>query len=229
MVEYTGTPTGPVPVEPGVGSSYSHGFRQLKKCFLELLLITIIGIVITAASGAFGRNGNESGAAAGLLGVIGLAYTILLGQPVEYGVSFANLKAARGIKPEVKDMFESFKNYWNVVLAALLTGAIIIIGAIFFIVPGIYFACKFAFTPYLVVERKMEAIEAVKESWRLTQGHGWTIFFMLLLAILISIAGFLVFIVGIIFSVMLINMAFASLYHSVSPAVDSGPAPATTV
>ena len=38
---------------PGVGSSYSNGWRQLKKYILELFLITVIGIVIGAALGLF--------------------------------------------------------------------------------------------------------------------------------------------------------------------------------
>ena len=38
---------------PGVGSSYSNGWQQLKKYFLELLLITVIGIVIGVPIGLF--------------------------------------------------------------------------------------------------------------------------------------------------------------------------------
>jgi len=137
-------------------------------------------------------------------------------QPVDYGVSFANLRAARGDKLEIKDMFEAFKNYVNVVLANILAGAIIVIGLVLLIVPGIVFACKLAFVPYLVVDRKMEAIEAVKESWQMIGGYAWKIFLIGLLAIPISIAGLICFGVGIIFAVMWINLAFASLYHAVS-------------
>ncbi|MFC1954405.1 hypothetical protein ACFLVZ_01110 [Chloroflexota bacterium] len=36
---------------PGVSSSYGHGWRQMKKYFLELLLIFIIGAVISGPSG----------------------------------------------------------------------------------------------------------------------------------------------------------------------------------
>ena len=84
------------------------------------------------------------------------------------------------------------------------------------IIPGIIFACKLAFTPYLVVDRKMEVIEAVKESWRMTDGHAWTVFLIGLLAIPICIAGLICFGVGIIVSLMWIRLTFASLYHAVS-------------
>ena len=206
----------PVTLVPGVGSSYSNGWQQLKKYFLELLLITVIGIVIGVPLGLFSAGAETAGAGAAVLGILGLAYSLLLVQPVDYGVSFANLRAVRGDKLEIKDMFEAFKNYVNVVLANLLAGAIIVIGLVLLIVPGIIFACKLAFVPYLVVDRKMEAIEAVKESWRMTGGHAWKVFFMGVLAVLLAIAGLICFGVGIVFAIMWIRLAFASLYHAVT-------------
>ena len=197
----------------GVGSAYGNGWRQLWKYFLELFLIAIIGFVIGIPSG-MGSWGQ--GAAASFLSVIGTAYMILIAWPIDYGVSFSYLKAARGDSLEIKNMFEVFQNYWNAVLAALLVTVIVIIGLILLIVPGIIFACKLAFTPYLVVDRKMAVIEAVKGSWNMTRGHAWKVFLIILLAIPISIAGLICLGVGFILSIIWIRMAFASLYHAVS-------------
>lgn len=202
--------------KPGVSSSYSNGWQQLKKYFLELLLITVIGIVVGLPTGLFRVDADTAGASTAILGILGLAYGILLMQPVEYGISYANLRAARQDKPEARDILEVFKNYINAVLANVLTGAIIIIGLVLLIIPGIFFACRLAFTPYLVVDKKMEAIEAVKESWRLTKGHGWKVFFIGVLGVLLAIAGLICFGIGIIFAIMWIRIAFASLYHAVS-------------
>ena len=200
---------------PRVGSCYGNGWRQLWKYFLELFLILIIGIVISLPFSFFQDNA-QAAAGAAVLGIFGFVYSILVVNPVDYGVSFANLKAARGDKLIIKDMFEAFHNYLNVVLANLLVGAIIIFGLALLIVPGIIFACKLAFTPYLVVDRKMEVIEAVKTSWRMTGGYAWKVFLVGLLAIPVMIAGAICFGVGIIIAIMWIRLAFASLYHSVS-------------
>ncbi len=207
---------------PRVGSSYSNGWGQLKKCFLELLLIMVIGIVIGVPLGLFRVDADTAGAGAAILSIFGFAYGLLIVNPVDYGVSFVNLRAARGKKLEIKNMFEAFNNYLNVVLANLLVGAIIVIGLMLLIIPGIVFACKLAFVPYLVVDRKMEAIEAVKESWRMTGGHAWKVFFIGVLAVVLAIAGLICFGIGIIFAVMWIRLAFASLYHAVTT---SGGAP----
>ena len=113
-------------------------------------------------------------------------------------------------------MFAAFRNYWNAVLASLLVGIIVVIGFFLLIIPGIIFACKLAFTPYLVVDRNMEVIEAIQTSWRMTSGHALTVFLIGLLAIPIVIAGLICFGVGVIVSAMWIRTALASLYHSVS-------------
>jgi uncharacterized membrane protein len=200
---------------PGVSSSYGNGWRQLWKYFLELFLIGLIGFLMGLPTGMGGWF-EDAVVASTIFGLFGLAYGILISGPIDYGVAFAYLKASRGDKLEIKDVFEAFKNYWNAVLASLLVFVIVVLGSIALIVPGIIFACKLAFTPYLVVDRKMEVIEAIKESWRMTSGHAWKVFFIGLLAIPIGIAGLICFGVGVIISIMWVSLTLASLYHAVS-------------
>jgi uncharacterized membrane protein len=209
---------------PNVGACYRNGWRQLWKYVLELLLITIIAFLISLPG--YGLSGvaeeleemEGTGAIVGaaLFGILALAYTLLLSWPINYGVAFTYLKAVRGDELNVKDMFDVFQNYLNAVLANLLVAVIIGIGIVLLIVPGIIFACRLAFTPYLVVDRKMEVIEAVKESWHMTKGYGWRVFLIGLLGFPIFIAGAICMGVGIIAAIMWIGLAFASLYHAVS-------------
>ncbi len=203
----------PPVLKPGVFSSYENGWRQLWKYFLELFLIIIISMVISLPTAVSEIGDNLI---VPILGLFAVVYGILVEGPIGFGVSFAYLKAARGDKLVITDMFEAFRNYLNAVLASLLVGIIIGVGLVLLIVPGIIFACKLAFTPYLVVDRKMEVVEAVKTSWRMTNGHAWKVFGIGLMAIPIGIAGLLLFGVGIILSIMWVSLALASLYHAVS-------------
>jgi uncharacterized membrane protein len=93
---------------------------------------------------------------------------------------------------------------------------IVAIGFIMLIIPGIVFAIRLSLVPYLVMDKNLDAIAAVKESWRLTQGHGWTIFGMALLAVPIFFGGLLLFIVGAIVAVIWVQCAFASLYFALT-------------
>ena len=202
--------------EPFVGSVYSFGWQRMKKFFLDLFLITIIvGVVWIPFSIITSLDGSETPSGA-ILQIFALAYVLLLFNPIDYGSAFVFLKAVRDEQFEVKDMFSAFENYWNVVLASLLVYAIIAIGIVLLIVPGIIFACKLAFVKYLVMDRKMDPVEAVKESWNMTTGYAGKIFLMGLLAIPIGLAGLIMFGVGIIPAIMWIRCAFASMYYAVS-------------
>lgn len=96
-----------------------------------------------------------------LLNIISFAYLVLLLLPLDCGASWVFLKSVRGEKIDVQDMFSVFENYLNVVLAGLLAAAMIGLGMIFLVIPGIIFACRLAFVRYLVMDRKLEPVEAV--------------------------------------------------------------------
>ncbi len=204
---------------PTAGSAYGFGWQRMKTFFLDLFLITIIVAFVWIPLGMIKSLDGRATAGAILLNIFGLAYWLLLYTPVDFGSAFVFLKTVRDKQCEIKDMFlpfGSFEKYLNVVLAELLATAIIVIGLFFLIVPGIIFACKLAFVKYLVLDRNMDPVEAVKESWRMTKGHAVEIFIMGLLAIPLVIVGLLCFVVGIIPAIMWIRSAFASMYYAVS-------------
>ena len=205
--------------QPTVSSVYSFGWDRFKKFFLDLFLVTIIvGVVFIPLGMMESLDGRET-AGFVLLNIFGLAYWLLLYDPIDYGSAFVFLKAVRDEKFEVKDIFSAFESvdrYLNVVLAELLKSAIILIGLVMLIVPGIIFACKLAFVKYLVLDKKMDPVAAVKESWNMTTGYAGTIFLMGLLAIPIGIVGLIMCGVGIIPAIMWIRCAFASMYYAVS-------------
>jgi len=186
--------------------------------FIELVVVVLVFCVIQIPTSAgWQMDGDKFEPIAAFFGLLGLAYGVLLSGPIGYSVSWVFLKAVRKEKIEIKDMLSVFeRNYWNAVLACLVTMVIIIIGIIMLIVPGIIFACRLAFVPYLVIDRKMETMEALKTSWEMTRGHGWKIFFIGLLGFFIIIAGLIVLFFGVFISIMWIKTAMAVLYYEVS-------------
>jgi uncharacterized membrane protein len=193
------------------GSAYGHGWKILWAFFLELLAVTVVSIAFGIPQWIW-----SGGPEFGTDQLLSFAYGILVLGPIEFGVAYVSLKAARGGPFKVGDMFESFRTYGHVVLANLLCYVIIVLGFVLLIVPGIIFLCKLAFVSYLVVERKMDATEAIKESWRMTRGHTGQVFLIFLIAIPVVLAGLLALGVGVIISIMWIRLALASLYNAVS-------------
>jgi uncharacterized membrane protein len=224
-------------LKPRVGNVYSYGWQIMKIYFLPLFLLLLITGVVGLPVGFINdrpmfvfKHAHEmdgwndvmknqqffNSAGTVLLKIFALLYTLFIINPIGYGARYVRLKAVRKENFDVKEVFDVFKNYLNVVLAALLASSIIVIGFIFLIIPGIIFACRLAFVPYLVMDKKLDPVKAVEESWRLTKGYGWKILLMAILAFFIGLAGLICLGVGIIFSFIWISAAFAAMYHAVN-------------
>ena len=208
--------------EPQVGDCYGHGWKMIWKNFLELFLIGLIMLLFSIPINGFallaGQDFLYNNVTLFILPV--LLYGLLVLAPMSWGVYYAFLKAVRGEKLEIKDMFIFTRNYANVVLAYLLMNFIIGIGLVILIIPGIIFACKLAFVPYLVIDKNMNAMDALKTSWSMTDGYAMNIFLIVVLAIFISIAGMIVFFVGVIIAAMWIYSAMASMYYAVDSKIN---------
>ena len=207
---------------PRAGAAYGHGWRVLWKYFITLLLVSLIMVVavipfiIPANLADLDDHYFNFLAIAVVFGqIFAIAYSLFVISPLEYGVKWIYLQGVRDRKPEVVELFDSFKNYLNVVLASLLSGAIIAFGFFMVIIPGIIFACRLAFVPYLVMDKKYDPVKAVEESWRLTKGHGWRIFWMGIIAFFVIILGLICLGFGVFISFMWISSAFASIYQAV--------------
>ena len=210
------TQTSEIILKTTAGSMYRFAWDRMKKYFLDFFLITIIlGFVLLPLLMVWTFDGRHTPGGV-LLRMFSLAYWLLLWAPIHYGAMFVFYKAVKGDKFEFKDIFLVFDNYLNVVLAHILVIGIVAIGVILLIVPGIIFACRLAFVPYLVVENKLEPVEAVKKSWKMTAGFTGTIFLLGLLAVPLVIAGLLCMGVGVIPVIIWVHCAFAAMYFAVS-------------
>lgn len=215
--------------EATVNGSYGHGWDTTKRFFLELFILVIILSAAAIPMGIANEPGGFHSAGTAFLKLFGFAYWLLLYAAINYGVLYGFVRGARGETPEVSDIFKVTDNYVNVVLANLVTTVIIVIGFMALIIPGIYFACRLAFVPYLVVERKMEVVPALRESWDMSQGKAGTVFLMGLTAIPIALLGLLMCGVGILFSLVWIHAAFASLYVALNPVRETAISPEVPV
>ena len=199
-----------------IAGSYGYGWQQMWKHFLYLFLVMVIVGVLNSPISVLQESDADLTAGLILLQILGAAYWLLFYSVVKYGGDLLYLRAIRNEKIEIREMFDGFKkNYVHIILANLLVFAIVGLGFVFLIIPGIILACRLAFVSYLVMDKNMDPVAAVEKSWEMTRGHGWQIFGMGLLAIPIVIGGLICFIVGIIFAIIWISAAFAAMYHAV--------------
>ncbi len=111
--------------------------------------------------------------------------------------------------PEVADLFAGFRSsVWiQLVLGMLVTAVFIWIGILLLIIPGIYLAVAFYYTPLLIIDRKMGFWEAMQLSRRTVHPQWFTVFGLAILAGLMSLLGVFLCCVG-----MLATFPLASLW-----------------
>jgi uncharacterized membrane protein len=225
-------------LEPSFGGSLGTGWRVMADNFLRLLLVVIVMAILTApyrmlqfkfdANDFHGFpvewanhmdsfiNWASIGMFAAFFGLLALLYGFLVAPIFEYGSKMIFVQAARKIKPDFELLVRGFwENYLHIVLANLLVVALVVIGLFALIVPGIIIACRLAFVSYIVMDKKLDPIEAVELSWKLTRGHGWTIFLMGFVSFFIILCGLILMIVGIFPAIMWVSSSFATLYQAV--------------
>ena len=195
-------------IAPSVGAAYSFAWSLLFKDFVPLLIIGIVAWAVLFLVYGLLYQVNQ--------GLAGL-YEFAVGAPIAYGAAYCYLRAVRGSRPEVNDLFSVFRRAWlNAVIANLVVSVIIGIGLVLLVIPGIYLAVRLCFVPYIVADEAVGPFQALTESWNRTSGHFWTLFGAGLLAIICVIVGFILLVIGSIPALMLVYLAFAALYDSIT-------------
>lgn len=221
---------------PSVNNSLGNGWDVMKKNFLILLLVVIVVGLVTGPTQSFRWNMNPGhhwdrnwmdwnmhdmgwlamGMIGVVLGLLALAWALLVVPVFKYGGKMMFLQAVREIRPDFNLLVRGFKqNYLGIVLANLLTIALVMLGFILLVIPGIIIACRLVFVGFLVMDKGLDPITAVEESWRMTRGYGWTIFGMAILSFFIIIAGLCVLFVGVLPAASWVGSSFATLYNDV--------------
>jgi len=206
----------PVPVQlppPTIAGSFRHAWETLKARWPRLLVLVFLWLVVVVA-GAVGQAAWERNESASQVGQnIGLAFSLLVVSPVELGLIYAFLKAVRGGKPEVDDLFAAFhRNYLSAVLAPALAAVLVTVGVFLFVLPGIYLAIRFAFVGFLVLDEGLGPLQALRASWRLTEGRFWTLLGAAALGLFAIWVGLFLVLVGAVAGFLWAGLAFATLY-----------------
>jgi len=153
-------------------------------------------------------------------GAIALAIALAIGfwilrLVVEIGLITISLKFVDNKKAELADIL-TYKPLVNYALGSVLYGLIVVAGLILLIVPGIIWAIKLQYYSYLIIDKNLGPIAALKKSWKITKGVKWHLFLFALLLGLINILGVLMLGVGLFITIPTTMIASAYVYRKLS-------------
>jgi uncharacterized membrane protein len=137
----------------------------------------------------------------------------ILGIILGMGIIKISLKLYDREKPKFSDLFSQYPLFFKMLFGSIFYGLIIILGLILLIIPGIIFAVRFYLFEYLIVDKGLGPIEALKRSWRVTGGATGNLFLFLLLVTAINLLGVLAFSIGLLITVPITALATVFVYR----------------
>lgn len=194
-----------------IGESLGFGWKTFKANWLFflglMLLLALVNFVPNYVSSLFPKNLAAIGAIISLLGWI---FNLIL----SVGLIKIALNFVDSGRSNFKDLFLEIRTVIFYILTAVLVGIITLVGFILLIIPGVILAIRLQFWSYLLVDKKLDPIQAIKGSWTLTSGHGWDLVgFGAALAVL-NLLGLLLLVVGLVITAPVTMLATAYLYRS---------------
>jgi uncharacterized membrane protein len=117
---------------------------------------------------------------------------------------------------KVENLYEDWKLIGWYLLAGLLNGLAVILGLILLIIPGIYVGLRLSLWPYFMLEGEKNSIDALKKSWKASEGYSLKLLGFYLVQLLVVILGVLTLVLGVFVAIPVINLALVSVYKKIS-------------
>lgn len=198
-----------------IGATFKQAWAIFKEQWQLLLMVMAAPVVFTILS-----NYLESLVRGEWLSLplsLGLMVVQLL---LSMSVLYMVINIARGKKVELADMQKPWGNAINYVLGSLLYGVIVFFGFILLIIPGIILGIKYMFVPYLIVDKGLKPMDALKASAKMTDGVKWDLAGFWVATTLLIWLGLLAFVVGLLVTGPVAALSYALVYDKLVKKLD---------
>ncbi len=195
------------------------GWEVMKKHFIFFLGLVAVSSVFGLESmyrSHFGQNtSTDYSVYWPLFSLVGLIMGIIR-ILINMGVINISIKFAKKEHPTYADLMTTVEKFLNFFIASILYGLLVFVGMILLIVPGIYWAIKYQYYGYLIIDKNLGAIDALKKSAELTDGvKGDLLGFGVVLG-LVNLVGLLVLGIGLLATIPTAWVAQAYVYHKLA-------------
>ncbi len=138
------------------------------------------------------------------------------------------LNHLRGNNVKFDDLFTIDSRWISFAFLALIKTFLIMLGLVFFIIPGIYLMIRWMFAEPLVIDKNMKPMEALKASSVMVEGHYWKLLLFILVTIFLVLLGLCALVVGVFPVSVIVFFASLKLYEDLKGSLEPAPTPATS-
>ena len=139
-----------------------RAWNSLTGKYWSLIIMLLVFAMISGAAGSFTM---------GLLSLLTL--------PMSYALSVAFLNVSRTqCNPQLESMFTVYRdNFLKAFLVPLLQGLFVFLWSLLFVIPGVIMAYAYSMAIYVANDNPdMQAMDAIRKSRELMDGHKWDLF-----------------------------------------------------
>ncbi len=139
---------------------------------------------------------------------------VVFGTILGMGFIYIAIRVVRKESYAISDLLTSAPVFWKYLGASIVYMLIVFLGLILLIVPGLIWMARFSLYKYIIVDKKDITIrQAMRESAVMTKGVIGKLILFTLLIILLNLAGFVFFIIGLLVTIPVSVIAFAYVYE----------------
>lgn len=193
------------------------GWQIVKKNLVFFVVIELIvlfaGQIVSILEPSI-REGENGGL---ILLLVNLA-TMFVQAGLSLGMVSIMLQAVTKKKLAYENLFSKFDPVLMLkyLIAGILYILTMIVGLLLFIIPGIIFAVRLSFYPYVLVDKKTGPIEALKRSWEMTNGRVCKLLIYGLISFGVFLLGLLALAIGLLVAIPVISLGQAHIYRKLS-------------
>lgn len=142
-----------------------ESFKIMALEYLKLLGISLLGLLGISILGLLGLfSVKENGASVAAVGLIALWFALLFAGLVYigYAMTMMTLAAARGVRMNWKDSLpKEYRPVLGLLWTGILTGFVVFLGFVLFIVPGIFFMLWYSQSVLIAADQRIYGLKAL--------------------------------------------------------------------
>jgi hypothetical protein len=178
-------------------SSWSIFKEKWSFIYIVLIAMIVLSIPNSIANGLHGSG-------SGLLRIVTMLWSMIVG----LGITYIMARVARLEETALGDFLKPLNSFWSYLWGSIRVGFLVIVGLLLLVIPGIYWAIKYAFVPFL-----MTADDAFRLSAKMTKGVKWSLVMIMVINILVIILGALALGVGLIVAIPFVYLVQLVVYN----------------
>ncbi len=141
---------------------------------------------------------------------------LLVSGPLTGGLYFYFLQKIRGQAVTIETAFAGFsKRFLHLFLGSLVSLLLTGLGFVCLILPGIYLCVAWTFTLPLIMDKRLDFWSAMELSRKMVTRHWWKLFGFVIILVLLHVAGFVAFCLGIFIAAPIATASLMYAYEDI--------------